>query len=156
MIEDVVRAYELSGHPENLTIHYYDRYRNPRTRRHENVDVRTLTGLTPEDYYEYNNCDPYDHAFHPESALPWLSKLFFGSDRLPDSLRIPLLEAKADREWMDTEFFPPDGRRNRWAWGERPFDEKEMVPERSDGRTIYTATWAKMLLDGKASIDKSN
>ena len=156
LIEDIVRAYKLSGHPENLTIHYYDRYRDPRARRHENVDVRTLTGLTSEEYYEYTNCDPYDHSFHPESALPWLRKLFFGSEQLPVSLRIPLLEAKADREWMDTEFFPPDGRKNRWAWGERPFDEKAMVPERPDGRTMYTATWAKMLLDGKVSMGKAN
>lgn len=149
VIEDIARAYALSGHPENLTVHYYDRYRNPRDRRHENVDVRTVTGLTPEGFFAYSNCDAYDHSFHPESALPWLCRLFGGAG-LPDALDLPLLQAKAEREWLEEEYFPPDGHTGRKSWGARPFDEAALTPERPDGRTVYTATWAKMLADGKA------
>ena len=33
-----------------------------------------------------------------------------------------------------------------------PFDPAVLVAERPDGRTIYTVTWAKMLLDGAVKL----
>ena len=148
VIDEIKRAYELLGHPENLTVHYYDRYRDPRHRKYDDAYLCHATGLTVETHFEYCNVDAYDHSFHPESALPWLNGLFFGRAEIPATLEIEILRARAEREKSAEEFFPPDGQAGRKANGPKTvIPEDELKPERADGRTERTTTWAKMLCD---------
>ncbi len=152
-IDFIRRAYELTGHPENLQIHWYDRYTQPSERKYDQVDLRTVTGLTAEQHFQYCNVDPYDHAFHPESALPWLNGLFYGRPEIPAALQPEIDRARAERVKSEREFFPPDGRTGRKAAGPKTsFSEADLQPERLDGRTERTTTWAKMLRDGKVKI----
>lgn len=51
-------------------VHYYPRYRDPASRRHDRE--RMPEGLTEEEYFEYANVDVPDHAFKGEIAVPWL------------------------------------------------------------------------------------
>ncbi len=109
VIEDIKRAYELAGHPENLAIHYYDKYADPAARTYDGVDVRTLAGLTEAGFLEVCNCHEYDHSFHAESALPWLRGLFFGTPDVPKELEPEIARARAERERTAEELYPPDG-----------------------------------------------
>ena len=144
VIEDIRRAYELMGHPENLSVHHYDRYADPAARPHDGEDQRALSGLSPEDYLAYNNCDPYDHSFHAESALPWVRGLFLDAADIPDSLLPEIARARAERERTPEELYPPDGKTGRKAFGYRRVTERDYVPERADGRTGKLFTWAVM------------
>lgn len=145
VIEDVRRAYELTGHPENLTVHYYDRYADPKARKYDGVDLRDVTGLTYERFHEAANCDPHDHSFHPESALPWIGKLFLGSRELPGSLMPAVEQAHAEREHTPEQLYPPDGLTGRKAWGwSHVTTEADFLPDRPDGRTEKILTWLRM------------
>lgn len=77
-IEKIVRAYELLGARKNLSLQYYPKYADPASRRYDTVDLRKTRGLTAMDYLDYSYVDVSQHSFHPELAIPWLTKLFFG------------------------------------------------------------------------------
>ena len=150
VIDRIRRAYELAGHPENLKIHWYDRYKRPDQRLHDGELLRTVTGLTVEEHFKYCNVDAYDHAFHPESALPWLRGLFFGEETIPESVMPEVYRAMAEREKSGPDLFPPDGQTGRKANGPKTvLTDEDLKPERPDGRTDRTTTWAKMLFDSK-------
>ncbi|MBR2839368.1 MAG: hypothetical protein IKE55_11325 [Kiritimatiellae bacterium] len=145
VIEDIKRAYELSGHPENLTIHYYDKYADPAARKYDNVDVRTLSGLDASGFLEVCNCHEYDHSFHAESALPWLRGLFFGTPDVPKGLEAEVARARAERERKPEELYPPDGLTGRKCCGKvRPFTEADYVSDRPDGRSTKGYAWAML------------
>ena len=74
---DIIRnAYTKTGIPENLEIHYYRKYKNPKDRLYEyeempdNIDLAT--------YYEYANIDVNNHFFKEYHAIPWLKNQFKG------------------------------------------------------------------------------
>ena len=154
-IEYVERAYALAGFPERLTVHYYDRYSYAPSRKLDAKDLLDARNYDNEEFYRHNNCDPYDHSFHPESALPWLCRIFYGSERLSPEIESELIRAKAERETDPFKAFPPDGRRGRKAVGrtfQDPLTDADLVPERPDGRTEKTATWCKMMADRQKAI----
>jgi len=145
VIEDIKRAYELSGHPENLTIHYYDKYADPAARTYDGVNVRTLSGLDASSFLAVCNCHEYDHSFHAESALPWLRGLFFGTPDIPKGLESEIARARAERERKPEELYPPDGLTGRKCCGNvRPFTELDYVSDRADGRSTKGYTWAML------------
>ena len=164
VIEYVERAYALAGCPERLTVHYYDRYSYAPKRKWDATDLLDARDYDQEDFCRHNNCDPYDHSFHPESALPWMCRIFFGSDKLSPELERELLRAGAERETNPFKAFPPDARRGRKAVGRTFSDllnDSDLVPERPDGRTEKTATWCKMMCDRQKGLkvkaqDKTN
>jgi len=154
VIDAIKRAYELTGHPENLTIHWYDRYSHPEQRKYDDVDLLNVTGLTAEGHFQHCNVDAYDHAFHPESALPWINGLFRGKAEIPEALVGEVDRAMAERERSQKDLFPPDGATGRKAAGPKgKFTDEDLSPERPDGRTERTTTWAKMLRDGKVKAE---
>ncbi len=145
VIEDIKRAYELTGHPENLTIHYYDRYADPKNRKYDDKDLRSVTGLSREQFFVAANCDAYDHSFHAESALPWIGRLFMGTDKIPESLMPEIYRARAERERSPEQLYPPDGLTGRKACGwSHVASEADYVPERPDGRSEKILTWLHM------------
>lgn len=148
-LEYVCRAYELLGVPERLTIHHYDRYSIAAERSWDRIDLLDARNYTMDDFRRHNNCDAHDHSFHAESALPWLSRLFFGKWKPSKDLSDELLRAKAERYTSCFQMFPPDARRGRKAVGplDRELTESDLVPERADGRTEMSATWVKMQID---------
>lgn len=145
VIEDIKRAYELMGCPENLEIHYYDKFADPKSRTSDDVDIRTLSGLDQQEWLTVCNCHEYDHSFHAESALPWMRGLFFGMRDVPSALLPEIVRARAERERKPEELFPPDGVKGRRAYGpERPFVERDFIPERADGRSVKAHVWSTM------------
>lgn len=81
-IEKVQKAYRLAGAEKNLRVAYYEKYADPTTRRHEDVDLHEAKGLSAEDYLVRSNVDAGQHGFHPDVVLPWLQEVFFGSAEL--------------------------------------------------------------------------
>jgi len=151
-IETVEKAYELAGCRDRLTVHYYDRYAIPHYHLHDAQDLMTMRDYNEFDFLRHNNCDPYDHSFHAESALPWICKAFWGDEsRITDEVKAELTKAKAERYIDDKDQFPPDGSVGRKAIGplDRELTDDMLVPERPDGKTEKTCTWIKMMLDGK-------
>lgn len=68
----VRRAYELAGHPENLEIHHYPKFSDPRSR----IDLNTLPeGINRDQYYDLVNVDRTSHYFKAVTILPWMKKL---------------------------------------------------------------------------------
>lgn len=148
-VENVAKAYEFAGCPEKLTIHHYDRYSYAPHRKWDSQDMLEARDYDYEDFFRHNNCDPYDHSFHPESALPWLCKIFFGRYEPGEKVKLELLRAGTERERSPYQAFPPDARKGRKAVGplKRELSDDMLVPERPDGRTEMTATWAKMMYE---------
>ena len=95
-IDKIRRAYELAGCPENLTVCYYRKYASPGSRLHDHEDVHRLTGITDNQYLDYCNVDARDHSFHPEVALPWLSRRFFGHADFSAELQAAIDESIAE------------------------------------------------------------
>ena len=75
-IEKIVKAYEMSGKPENLSVCYYEKYADPAARVHDHQLMREQRGLKPRDYLEFANVDDSQHSFHPEVDVPWLLEVF--------------------------------------------------------------------------------
>lgn len=68
----VKRAYEIAGHPENLTIHYYPKFSDPKERgRFDHLPE----GINYDTYFAMANVDPPMHYFKYELVIPWLKKL---------------------------------------------------------------------------------
>lgn len=149
-IENVERAYELAGVPENLTVHHYDLYSYPPHRPWDKQDMVEARDYDYEDFYRHNNCFPYDHSFHPESALPWLCRIFYGEWKPSKEVEQELLVAGAERERSPFDVYPPDARRGRKAVGpnDREITDADIAAAiRPDGRTEKLVTWVKMQLD---------
>lgn len=70
---DVVkRAYEISGHPENVEAHHYPKYASSESR----TPYDTLPeGMTREEFFEAANVDSKNHYYKDELILPWLDKV---------------------------------------------------------------------------------
>jgi len=69
-------AYNKVNSPENLNIHYYRKYKNPKDRLHEYEEIPDNIDLTT--YYEYANIDVNNHFFKEYHAIPWLKRQFKG------------------------------------------------------------------------------
>lgn len=68
----VQRAYEIAGHPENLTIYYYPKFADPRQRgKFEQLPE----GINYETYFSMTNVDPPMHYFKYELVIPWVKNL---------------------------------------------------------------------------------
>ena len=68
----VKRAYEISGHPENIETHHYQKYAAPETR---NPAQNLPEGLGRTSFYDSVNVDGPNHYFKNEFVLPWLDKV---------------------------------------------------------------------------------
>lgn len=68
----VKQAYEIAGHPENLTIHYYPKFSDPNERGHFE---QLPEGINYETYFAMTNVDPPMHYFKYELVIPWVKGL---------------------------------------------------------------------------------
>lgn len=111
-IEKIVRAYEMLGARENLSLNYYKKYADPASRKYDSADLRKTRGLTGQDYLDYSYVDVSQHSFHPELAIPWLTKLFFGKECGDPALSAEIEASLHEKQHFfnadDEEFFPPD------------------------------------------------
>ncbi|OQA87325.1 MAG: Abhydrolase family protein [Lentisphaerae bacterium ADurb.Bin242] len=109
-IEKIVRSYEMLDARENLSLNYYKKYADPASRKYDSVDLRKTTGLTGEDYLDYSYVDVSQHSFHPELAIPWLTKLFFGKECGDPALSAEIEASLSEKEHFfnadDEEIFP--------------------------------------------------
>ncbi len=71
----VKRAYEIAGHPENVEIRHYAKYRREETR---NKAERLPEGMNRTEYYTSVNVDGANHYFKNEHVMPWLERIFEG------------------------------------------------------------------------------
>lgn len=68
----VRKAYEITGHPENLEIHHYPKFSDPKSR----IDLETLPeGINRDQYYDLVNVDRTSHYFKAITVIPWLKTL---------------------------------------------------------------------------------
>ena len=150
LLSDIKKTYEYAGNPEGFGLHFYDKYANPDDRKYDDIDSRSVTGLDSAGFSAHNNCDPADHSFHAESALPWICRLFYGKWEPSAKLQAEIARAHAEKKRKIEEFFPPDGMKGRLcAPRRRDFIESDWIPERPDGRTSKTMVWAAMQLEKK-------
>ena len=70
--KQVKQAYEIAGHPENLTIHYYPKFSDPNERGHFE---QLPEGINYETYFAMTNVDPPMHYFKYELVIPWVKGL---------------------------------------------------------------------------------
>lgn len=99
-IEKVQRGYELSGAAGNLVIRHYEKYKDPASRRHENLDLHKAKGLTDTEFLEFSNVDVPQHSFHPDHNLPWLAQVFFGkADFTPEFRKTIADSVSAPAAW---------------------------------------------------------
>lgn len=73
-LDIVKKSYEKAGCPDNLGIHYYRKFRNPRDRLHEYEEIPEDIDLST--YFEYANIDVANHFFKEYHAVPWLLEKF--------------------------------------------------------------------------------
>lgn len=65
-------AYRISGFPENVEIHHYPKFADPKNRK----DLTRLPeGVNRDQYYDLVNVDRSIHYFKNETVIPWLKKL---------------------------------------------------------------------------------
>lgn len=68
----VQKAYEISGHPENVKIYYYPKFSDPKERgKFEHLPE----GISYETYFSMTNVDPPMHYFKYELVIPWVKGL---------------------------------------------------------------------------------
>ena len=65
--------YHFNG-SDDITVYYYDKYATPDARLYDDQPIPE--GLTDQEYFLYANVDVAAHRFHPEHAVPWLTKVF--------------------------------------------------------------------------------
>ena len=109
-IEKVVHAYRMLGKKNNLSVKYYPKFSDPASRKFEDIDLLTCEGLTPQEFLERSNVDASQHSFHPELAIPWLTRLFPGTEYNDSPLLAEIRRAKEEKERFfnadDEEIFP--------------------------------------------------
>lgn len=66
------RAYEISGHPENVETHHYPKFASPDKR---NPNTTLPEGLTRDEYFNLVNVDPPSHYFKTDLVMPWLERI---------------------------------------------------------------------------------
>ena len=79
-VEKVLRAYEMAGASDQVDLHYYNKYADPASRKHDGENLREVTGLSAYDYLVYANVDAEQHSFHPEVVIPFICRTFYGKD----------------------------------------------------------------------------
>ena len=72
-IDAVRAAYAMQGAPDNVTVHYYEKYASAESRHYDDRPIPE--GLTREEYFLYANVDAANHRFHPEHIVPWLTEV---------------------------------------------------------------------------------
>lgn len=66
------KAYETTGHPENLEIHHYPKFADPISR----IDIEKLPeGINRDQYYDLVNVDRTSHYFKSALVIPWLKNM---------------------------------------------------------------------------------
>lgn len=68
----VKRAYEISGHPENVELHHYLKFAAPESRKDY---VSLPEGMTREEYFNAANVDTRNHYYKDHLILPWLDRV---------------------------------------------------------------------------------
>ncbi|MEG1562621.1 MAG: alpha/beta hydrolase family protein [Bacteroides sp.] len=67
----VRKAYQITGHPENLEIHHYPKFADTKAR----IDLNALPeGINRDQYYNLVNVDRTSHYFKNDLVIPWLKK----------------------------------------------------------------------------------
>lgn len=70
---DLIRkAYEIAGKPDNFTYHHYQKFADPKDRKH--LD-QVPEGIDRDTYFNLVNVDPQNHYFKEEWVLPWVDKV---------------------------------------------------------------------------------
>ena len=77
-IRRVQAAYEMARAPDNVQVYYYPKFQTAESRLYDERPIPE--GLAQEEYFLYANVDVADHRFHPEYAVPWLTKIFAAND----------------------------------------------------------------------------
>ena len=67
----VKEAYKISGHPENLEIHFYPKYADPKNRK---TKGDLMEGLNRNTYFDLSNVDAPRHSFKEHLIIPWVKK----------------------------------------------------------------------------------
>jgi hypothetical protein len=73
VIDCIRQAYRLLGAEDRMKVIYYPKYAAPEARIMDGKPVPE--GLTMKEYCVYGNCDPDNHHFKGETAVPWLSEV---------------------------------------------------------------------------------
>jgi hypothetical protein len=73
-LDDVKRAYALSGAPGNFHVRYMPSFDHISKRPHDLEPVKN--GLHIADYYRRSNTNPAEHYFKGHLAVPWLREQF--------------------------------------------------------------------------------
>ena len=73
-LDIIKRGFEKNKASQNLNIHYYKKYKNPKARLHEYEELPSNISL--KEYFEYANIDVENHFFKEYHAIPWLNKVF--------------------------------------------------------------------------------
>ncbi|MDA0746238.1 MAG: hypothetical protein O2954_06950 [bacterium] len=69
-LEQLNKAFEIAGAPQNYQYHYYPKFQNPADRKHDFEEFPE--GLTQDEWFEYTNVDVPNHYFKEDVAVPWL------------------------------------------------------------------------------------
>ena len=117
-VDKIRRTYELAGAKDSLKVRRYPKYEKDSARPHVGEDLMKARLSEPE-FLRRANCDPSQHAFHPDAVIPWICGTF-GLKADFDKLFAAELEAAAtEREHFRTDPHPtlvlkrgPDNPRN--------------------------------------------
>jgi hypothetical protein len=71
-LDDVKRAFALSGAPGNFHVRYMPSFDHISKRPHDLEPVKN--GLHIADYYRRSNTNPAEHYFKGHHAIPWLKE----------------------------------------------------------------------------------
>lgn len=101
-VDKIRRTYELAGAKDSLKVRRYPKYEQDSARPHAHDDLMKVR-LSDAQFLDWVNCDPSQHAFHPEAVIPWICQAF-GLKANSDKLFAAELEAAA----MEREHFRND------------------------------------------------
>ncbi len=73
-IEKIRKAYDRAGMPQNLSVHFYEKYKNAEDRPYDGVPLPE--GLSQNEYLRRANVDVPNHYFKEYLAIPWLKEVF--------------------------------------------------------------------------------
>ncbi len=66
-------AYSIMGAEDNYTYYYYDKYKNPASRK--DTLATPPEGLSVMEFWDYANIDPKHHYFKGYLAVPWMKEV---------------------------------------------------------------------------------